>query len=225
MDKIRVLIIDEQESFRESMRQKLSQQPDFYLLDYDPSKDLMATVDENYPDAVLLGSNMVAVDSATLSREIVRRYPNVRVIVMSPRPNDDELFEFIKTAAVAYLDKRTSAEELYSTIRRSYHGEYPINESIVTRPAVAQYLLTLFGEIASMGDGMASIAAPLTHIEKLILTCVTNYSYKKQIARTLRVNERTVENHVSAILRKLITYERAHAVARSMQDDLISADR
>ena len=224
MEKTKILIIDEQASFRDSVRQLLSQHPDFYAFDYDPSENPMETIDANYPDVVLLGSDMVAINSVELSREIIRCHPSIRVIVLSPRPNDDELFEFIKTAAVAYLPKKTNAEELYSIIRRSCRGEYPINESIVTSPTVAQHVLTLFNEIASMGEAMGRIAAPLTHIEKLILTQVTNYNYKKQIARTLRVNERTVENHISAILRKLITYERAHTVAMSMQDDLISTE-
>ena len=223
MDRITIFIIDEQAAFRARVRPALSQQPDFKVFDYDPSEDLMATIDANPPDVILLGSDIAAIRSLELSREIVFRYPNIRVIVMSPNPNDQELFEFIKTAAVAYLDKKTSAEELYSIIRRSSHGEYPINESVVTRPGVAQYVLKQFNEIVSMGRGTERLAAPLTHLEKLILTFVTNCIYKKQIARTLRINERAVDNHVSAILRKLITYDRAQAVALSMQDDLISS--
>jgi len=225
VDKIIILIIDEQASFRTRVRQVLSQQPDFKVLDYDLSKEPMANIHANYNDVVLLGSDITAISSVELSREITRYYPTTKVVVMSPNPNDDELFEFIKTAAVAYLDKKTAAEELYGTIRRGCRGEYPINESVVSRPTVAQHILRQFEEIVSMGRGMERIAAPLTHLEKLILTLVTNCITKKQIARTLRVNERAVENHVSAILRKLITYERAQAVALSMQDELMSAEK
>jgi len=225
VDKITILIIDEQASFRTLMHQALSQQPDFKVVDYDLSKGPMATVHANYTDVVLLGSDVTAISSVELSREITRYYPTTKVIVMSPNPNDDELFEFIKTAAIAYLDKKTAAEELYATIRRGCRGDYPINESVVTRPTVAQHILRQFEEIVSMGRGMERIATPLTHIEKLILTFVTNCIYKKQIARTLRINERAVENHVSAILRKLINYERAQAVALSMQDELMSAEK
>lgn len=225
MDKITILLIDEQVSFRDRVRQALSQQPDFKVLEYDLSEDPIATIQANYTDVVLLGSDITAFSSVELSREIVRNCPNTKVIVVSPNSNDDELFEFIKTAAIAYLDKKAAAEELYGTIRRGCRGEYPINESVVTRPKVAQHVLRQFEEIASMGRGMERIAAPLTHLEKLILTFVTNCIYKKQIARTLRVNERTIENHVSAILRKLINYDRAQAIVLSMQDDLISAER
>ena len=223
MEKITIFIIDEQKSFRTNVLQILSKQPDFRVLDHDLSKNPIDTIHANYADVVLLGSDITTISSVELSRDIVFKYPNIRVIVMSPSPNDDELFEFIKTAAVAYLDKKTSAEELYGIIRRSSHGEYPINESVVTRPGVAQHVLKQFNEIVSMGRGTERLAAPLTHLEKLILTFVTNCIYKKQIARTLRINERAVDNHVSAILRKLITYDRAQAVALSMRDNLISS--
>ena len=224
MDKIKILIIDEQASFRAGVCQALSQQPEFQVLEYDSSEDPMAVIDANLPDVVLLGSDTTASSRLELSREIVRQCPNIKVIVMSPNPNDDELFEFIKTAAVAYLAKKTTAEELYSTIRQSCRGEYPIDESVITRPTVAQYVLKQFQEIASIGRGMERFTAPLTHQEKQILICVTTCITDKQIARTLRVSERTVKNHASTILRKLITNDRARAAALSMQDGLIPVE-
>ena len=224
MDKIAILMIDEQASFRDGVRQALSRQPDFKIFDCDPSDDVMASIDANYPDVIILGSDIAAISSLELSREIVQYYPYVKVIVMSPRPNDDELFEFIKIAAVAYLDKKTPAAELYSTIRRGYRGEYPINDSVVTRPAVAQHILKQFQEIASMGRGMERIAAPLSHQENLLLTLITDCMSKKQITLTLKVSEQIVENHVRAILRKLITYDRA-LTALSMQHSFISVER
>lgn len=226
MDKITILMIDEQASFRAGVRQALSLQPDFDVFDCDPSEDPMASIDANYPDVIILGSDIATTSSLELCREIVRKYPNIRVIVMSPKSNDDELFEFIKTAAVAYLAKKTTATELYSTIRSSYRGEYPINESVVTRPTVARHVLKQFREIALMGRGMERITAPLSHQENLVLTCVTTGIAKKQIAFTLRVSERTVEHQVSAILRKLINYDRAlTATTLSMEDSFISLER
>lgn len=225
MDKITILIIDEQASFRDRLCQALSQQPDFRLLEHNLAEDPMTTVHANYIDVVLLSSGITTVNSVELSREIALNYPNTKVIIMSPRPNDDELFEFIKTAAVAYLDKRTTTGELYRIIRRGCRGEYPINESVLTRPKVAQHVLKQFEDIVSMGRAMERMAAPLTDLEKLILTFATNCIYKKQIARTLRVSERAIDNHISGILRKLITYDRAQAIALSMRDDLISTER
>ena len=221
MDKLTILIIDEQASFRAGVCQALSQQPDFQVLDCDKSEDPMAVIDADHPDVVLLGSDTTASSRLELSREIVRQYPNIKVIVMSPNPNDDELFEFIKTAAVAYLAKKTTAEQLYSTIRQSCRGEYPIDESVITRPTVAQHVLKQFLDTASMGKKMERFTAPLTYLEKQILICVTTCITDKQIARTLRVSERIVKNHASTILRKLIANDRARAAALSMQDGLI----
>lgn len=77
-----------------------------------------------------------------------------------------------------------------------------------------------------MGRGMESITAPLSHRENLILTCITTGNNKKQIALTLRVSERMVEHQVSAILRKLINYDRAlTATTLSIEDSFISIER
>ncbi|NIR62512.1 MAG: DNA-binding response regulator, partial [candidate division Zixibacteria bacterium] len=58
--------------------------------------------------------------------------------------NDEELFETIKTGAAAYVDKRTSTAELVGTIRKVSRGAYPINDSIIARPAVADRVLKQF---------------------------------------------------------------------------------
>jgi DNA-binding NarL/FixJ family response regulator len=207
------------------MRQALSQQSDFKVLDYGLSEDPMGPIDVHQPDIVLLGSDIAAISGLELSGKIARHYPNTKVIILSPNPDDDELFEFIKTAVVAYLDKTTAAEELCSTIRQACRGEYPINESVMTRPAVAQHVLSQFQGMASKGKAVEAMAAPLTHLEKEILICVTICITDRQIARSLRVSERTVKNHISGILRKLIACDRAHAVALSIQNDLVPVER
>jgi DNA-binding NarL/FixJ family response regulator len=225
VNEITILIIDQQASFRAGVRQTLSQQPDFKVLDYGLSEDPMGPIDAHQPDIVLLGSDITAISGLELSGKIARYYPNTKVIILSPNPNDDELFEFIKTAVVAYLDKKTAAEELCSTIRRACRGEYLINESVMTRPTVAQHVLKQFQEIGSMGKAIESVVAPLTRLEKEILICVTICIIDRQIARSLRVSERTVKNHISSILRKLIACDRAYAVALSIQNDLVPVER
>ena len=136
-------------------------------------------------------------------------------------PNDEELFEVIKTAAVACLSKNATAEELTSTIRRACNGEYPINESLITRPTVARHVLNQFQH---MGRTMEAVAAPLTLRETQILNYVAEGNTNKQIARILQISEQTIKNHVSAILRKLNANDRAHAVVLAIRHGWISAE-
>ena len=224
MNKIMVMIIDEEVFFRVGVRQALSQEPDFNILDCDPAQDPLELIDANLPSVVLLGSNLAAHNGLELGRRIARYYPNTKVIMLSPDPNDEELFEVIKTAAVACLNRNIAREELISTIRRASRGEYPINDSLITSPRVAKRVLEEFEGISSMGKAMEAVVAPITHRETQILNYIAEGNTNKQIAHTLGISEQTIKSHVSAILRKINANDRAHAVALAMRRGWISAE-
>jgi len=222
VNKTIVMIIDEEAFFRAGVRQVLSQQPDFEILDCDPSEDPLEMIENNLPSVVLLGSALGAHNGLDLGRKIARHYPNTKVIMLSPNPDDEELFEVIKTAAVACLNRNTAAEELIHTIRRASRGEYPINESLMTRPKVARRVLEQFEDISSMGKAIETVIAPLTRRETQILNHVAEGNTNKQIADILGISEQTIKSHVSAILRKLNANDRAHAVALAIRNGWIS---
>ena len=221
MDKIKVMIIDEQAMFRTGVRQALSQQSDLEVLECDPSQNALELIEANLPDVVLLGSDLTSLSGIDLGRKISQYYPNTKVIVLSPDPNDEELFEVIKTAAAGCLSKRATGDELANTIRRAHGGEYPINESLMTRPKVAKQVLNQFRGLTKTMEG---VAAPLTKRETQILTYVAEGNSNKEIARILTISEQTIKNHVSAILRKLNANDRAHAVALALRSGWISPE-
>ena len=222
MNKIVVMIIDEEAFFRAGVRQVLAEQPDFEVLDCDPTDGTLEMIDNHLPNIALLGSSLGALQGLELGRKIARYYPNTKVIMMSPNPDDEELFEVIKTAAVACLSRNTAAGDLISTIRRASQGEYPINDSLITRPRVAQRVLEQFQDISSMGKAMETVIAPLTRREAQILNYVSKGNTNKQIADILGISEQTIKSHISAILRKLNANDRAHAVALAMRNGWIS---
>lgn len=221
MDKIKVMIIDEQAFFRAGVREALSGQPDMEVVECDPAQDTIERLEDNPPDVVLLGSDLASLSGLDLGRRIALYYPNTKVIVLSPAPDDKELFEVIKTAAVACLNKKTSTEELAGTIRRARAGEYPINESLTARPLVAKQVLNQF---RGFSKTMGAVAAPLTKRETEILTYVAEGNSNKEIAYILEISEQTIKNHVSAILRKLNANDRAHAVALALRSGWIKPE-
>jgi len=221
MDKIKVMIIDEQALFRAGVSQILSQQPDLEILECDPRQNALELIEANLPDVALLGSDLASLSGIELGRTISQHYPNTKVIVLSPDPDDEELFEVIKTAAAACLSKKATGEELASTIRRAHNGEYPINESLMTRPRIARQVLNQFRGLTKTLEG---VAAPLTKRETQILTYVAEGNSNKEIAHILSISEQTIKNHVSAILRKLNANDRAHAVALALHSGWISPE-
>ena len=221
MDKIKVMVIDEQALFRAGVCQTLSRQPDLEVLECDPAQNALEIIEANLPDVALLGSDLTSLSGIDLGRKIAQYYPNTKVIVLSPDPNDEELFEVIKTAAAGCLSKKATADELANTIRRAHSGEYPINESLMTRPRIAKQVLNQFRGFTKTMEG---VAAPLTKRETEILTYVAEGNSNKEIARILAISEQTIKNHVSAILRKLNANDRAHAVTLALHGGWISPE-
>ena len=224
MDKIAVMIVDKQALFRAGVRQALSDQPDFELFDCDPNWNPLGLIESNSPDVLLLDIDFPSLSGLDLAKKIILRYPATRVIVLTSSYDDKQLFEVIKTGAVAYLSKDTTTEELIKTIRQASIGQYPINDSLVTNPQVAEHVLKQFQNMVSMGKGMEVVTAPLTSRETQILGYVADGNSNKQIARILQISEQTIKNHVSAILRKLNANDRAHAVVLAIRHGWISVE-
>ena len=225
MDKIKVMIIDEWAFFRAGVRQLLSQQSDLEILDCAPNHTTLGLIESNSPNVVLLDIDFPTLSGLELSRKIARRHPSTRIVILSPNQDDEELFEVVKTGAVAYLNKNTTTEELVSIIKRACDGEYPINDSLIARPKIAEHVLKQFEDIASMGKAMEAIIAPLTRRETQILNYIADGNSNKQIARILEISEQTIKNNVSSILRKLNANDRAHAVALAIRHGWISAEQ
>ena len=223
MAKTKVIIIDEQAFFRAGVKQALAYQPEFEIIECDPSENPLDLIESVMPDVTLLGSDLASHSGLELGRRIARNFPNTRVIMLSPDPSDEELFDVIRSSAVACVKKNSSPQELVETISRAARGEYPINESIM-RPQVAKHVLKQFQDMASLGDKMETLVAPLTKRERQILTYIANGNTNKQIANKLSISEQTIKNHVSAILRKLNANDRAHAVVVALRHGWISVE-
>jgi len=222
VEKISVMVIDKQTFFRAGVCQALSEQKDLDLLDCDPNVNPLEIIEASSPAVLLLDIDYPSLSGLDLARKVVQRFPSTRVIILSSSPDDDQLFEVIKTGAAAYLGKDTTTEELVKTIKQVSRGEYPVNDSLVARPKVAEQVLRQFQEIVSMGKAMETITVPLTARETEILRYIADGNSNKQIARILQISEQTIKNHVSAILRKLNANDRAHAVVLAIRHGWIS---
>jgi DNA-binding NarL/FixJ family response regulator len=176
MEKISVMIVDRQEFFRVGVRQALADQADLDVSECAPDGNLVECIENKSPDVLLLDIDYPSLNGLELGRRITRNFPNTRVVMLTPNPDDEELFEVIKTGAVAYLNKNTSSDDLLNTIRHASNGEYPINDSLATRPKIAEHVLKQFQAIVAMGKTMEAITAPLTFRETQVLSYVAEGS-------------------------------------------------
>jgi len=225
MDKIAVMIIDKQPLFRLGACHSLAKQPDFEVYDSSPNQDPTPLLEANPPDVLLLDIDYPSLQGLDLARKIALCSPTAKIIMLTSNTDDKQLFETIKTGAVAYLNKSISADELAEAVRQVAHGEYLINESLLARPQVAEHVLKQFQSIHSInGKIMDNIVVSLTARETQILNYIADGNSNKQIASILQISEQTIKNHVSNILRKLNANDRAHAVFLAIRYGWISAE-
>ena len=212
MDKTKVLVIDKQTYFRAGVCQALSEQKDLELSDCNPADNPVGLIETTAHNVVLLDIDIPSFSGLDLSREIARRCPSTKVIMLTPaNVTDEDLFEVVKAGAVAYLSKNTTPQDLAETIRKVENNEHPICESVLSRPKAAESMLKQFQSIVTTGKAMDSIISPLTFREIQVLNYIADGNSNRQIAVVLQISEQTIKNHVGSILRKLNANDRAQA--------------
>ena len=144
------------------------------------------------------------------------------VVILAPNPDDDQLFQAIKSGAVAFLSKDIAPDKLAGILRRIGRGEYPINESLLSRPNTARQVLQLFQSF-SIKD-VETLMTPLSHREMEILRYVAEGNANKRIASTLNISEQTIKNHITSIMRKLNANDRTHAVVLAIRNGWLNVN-
>ena len=222
MEKITVFLVDKQTLYRQGIRQALSGCNDVQIVgECTPGSEAIGLIEAFMPSVVLLDVDLPLLRGLDLGRQITTRCPNVSVIALTSSPDDEQLFQAVKTGVVAYLTKDIAAEELASAIRRIHNGERPINDSLLTRPRVAEQVLRQFQDLTLMGKAMETLATPLTPRETETLKYVAEGYSNKQIAHVLGISEQTIKNHVTSILNKLDANDRTHAVVLALRQGWI----
>jgi DNA-binding NarL/FixJ family response regulator len=222
---IKVFIIDNQSFFRQGIRASFANMTDIEISgDADTDGSLLPLIEASLPDVVLLGTNSAVIDSLQLCQDIKRRLPSVATIILTPQPEDKQLFLAIKAQAAAYLSKDISSDGLVRIIRRCANGEHPINETLTDSPRVAEQILEQFQELARERE-TATFISPLTPRETEILNYMAQGLLNKQIASALNVSEQTIKNHITSILRKLDANARTQAVVIAIKKGLITINR
>ncbi len=221
--KLTVYIADNQPLYRQAVRQALAKQAEV-VGESALRPDAWSLVEELLPDMALVDVGLPFLTGFDVARQIARHCPKVAVVMISASPDDDQLFQAIKSGAVAFLSKDVSGDGLIGTLCRVGRGEYPINDSLVERPNTAEKILRLFHNLSLMGDEVSTLVTPLSPRETEVLKFIAEGYSNKRIAFSLGVTEQTIKNYIASIMRKLNANDRAHAVVLAMRRGWLSID-
>jgi len=221
--KLAVFIVDSQPLFRQAIRQVL--QEDMEVMgESELTPDIWSTIESLLPDIVLVDVGLPSLSGFSIARQIATRCPGVAVVILTPSPDDDQLFQALKSGARAFMTKDINAHELTSVLRQVGKGAYPINETLLSRPSVAKKVLQLFKNLSTMVKDVDMLMTPLSPREMEILRHIAGGNSNKRIAYTLGIGEQTIKNHITSIMRKLNANDRTHAVVLAMRKGWLNVE-
>lgn len=221
--KISVFIVDKQVIFRQGLMQMLANYADIKVVgDGAFLFDVLELIENLLPDIILMDIDLPSLSGLGMVRQVVNRYPGISVVVLSPNPDDDQLFQVIKSGASAFINTDTTVDELVTTLRRAIRKEYPINDILLQRPSAAKKVLNFFQNMAVRN--LSSLMRPLSEREIEILRYVAEGNHNKRIAGALNISEQTIKNHITSIMRKLNANDRTHAVVLAIRKGWINID-
>ncbi len=161
------------------------------------------------PDVVLLDVHMPGGGGRAVIEAVHTTHPEVRFLALSVSDAPEDVIAVVRAGARGYVTKTISPDDLAEAIRRVHEGD------AVFSPRLAGFVLDAFaGEIPVPSDPEIDL---LTVREKEVLRHIARgYTYK-EVARRLHISAKTVETHVSAVLRKLQLSNR-HELTRWASD-------
>jgi DNA-binding NarL/FixJ family response regulator len=161
------------------------------------------------PDVVLVDVHMPGGGGATVVGNVLETHPGVRFLALSVSDAPEDVIAMIRTGARGYVTKSIAPNELKDAITRVAAGE------AVFSPSLAGFVLDAFSRSVPVDEDPE--LDRLTPREKEVLRQIARGYQYKQIARRLNISIKTVETHVSSVLRKLQLSNR-HELARWASD-------
>jgi DNA-binding NarL/FixJ family response regulator len=219
MEDIRVLIIDEHPLFRQGCRWALEQAGDCTVVaEASESQVGLELARTHTPDVVLIDALLSSNDALELARQLRHSTPRAAIIMITAFEDEEQLFQAMKLGAAAYLLKDISGEDLVRAVRQVSSGSYIINDNVLSRPMVASRVLRTFREMtAEEPPEVAQIYSPLSAREIEILDYIARGNSNKEIAKSLKISDQTVKNHITSILKKLQVNDRTAAVVHALR--------
>jgi DNA-binding NarL/FixJ family response regulator len=206
---LRVMLVDDHALVRSAVRGALDA-PDMEIVAEASTAE--AALDEALrarPDVILLDVDMPGMSGLQLIRELRPRLPETKIVMLSVSGDDRNVLEAMRHGAAGYLTKDLGPEALQRAVRGIRQGDLAMS-----RRMAARTLRKFIEGGASAAPGDDSALSALSSRELQVLGNLADGLTDREIADALVISPRTVESHVSSILRKLEVRNRAEAALR-----------
>jgi len=211
--KIRVLVVDDHELFRQGVSTIIKLHPAIEVVG--EAGDGQAAIDlykMHRPDVVIMDIHMPIMSGLEATRSMREFDPVARILILTVSDTEDALFEAVKSGASGYVLKNASPQSVIDSLQRVYAGEPVIPGNLAVK---------IIHELSAPKIAKAPTVDPLTEREIDVLRQLSTGSSNRDIAGALYISENTVRNHIRNILEKLHLNNRVQAAAYALRSGYI----
>lgn len=199
---VKIMIADDQQLIRESLKIILDSDPDFEVVKVVGSgQEVLDALKTESIDIILMDVRMPNMSGVDCTRIVKKEYPNIKVIILTTFDDDEYIYDALKYGASGYLLKGCSLEELSTAIHNVLSGGACFNPNVAGK--VAQFfsqMANLHAEVSFDGEEKEY---DFSDTEQKIIAQIGHGYSNKEIAQKLGFSEGTIRNYLSVILDKL----------------------
>jgi DNA-binding NarL/FixJ family response regulator len=215
---IRVLLVDDHAIERQGVRSLLDAQPDVRVVgEAGDGLEALPLVAQTHPDVVVTETIMPRMNGLELTGQLLRRYPDLKVLVLTRNDREDCVLRLVQAGAGGYLLKTVDAADLLAALRAVMHG------GRVLQPVALECVLDDY--LHRVREPSARrYAVELTAREREVLKLIAEGNTNQDVADLLCLSRKTVETHRGNIMDKLDMHKVTDLVKYAIREGLVGLD-
>jgi DNA-binding NarL/FixJ family response regulator len=191
----KIMIVDDHPMIRAGLRAVLAKQPDLDVVaEAGTGKEAVQKASKHKLDVILMDVEMPDMDGCDATREIRKKHPDTKVVVLSIHAEEEMIKAMFAAGASAYLLKDSGSEEIINTIRVAAGGKRCLGTS-----ATGVFIDRIVQEFGNEDESLSRLSAK----ERSVLKQIAEEMKNKEIANNLKMSEKSVEKYRHDIMNKL----------------------
>ena len=215
MGRVRILLADDHTVVRQGLRKLLEERPDWEVIaEAGDGREAVRLAEQQKPDVAILDVAMPLLNGIEATRQITKRVPSTRVLVLSMHADEAYVTQILQAGATGYLLKDSADVDLLKAVGEAAHGRSFFS------PAIARVMLDDY--VRQLADkGVTDRYESLSEREREIFQLIAEAKTNKEIAALLNVSPSTVETHRAHIMEKLDLHSAAEIVLYAVRRGVI----
>ena len=215
---IRIMVVDDHAVLRQSLHYMLGAQPNIEVVgEASNGREAVELAEKLQPDVILMDTIMPGLNGIEATRQIRRRLPKTKVLMLTGYLEDEYVAGALKAGASGYVVKKSEVDELVLGIQAVNRGN-PYFSSSIGEGDLTDYLWRMKSNSGRVGYDL------LTSRESEVLQLIAEGSSNQQIAQELFISIKTVEAHRAHIMTKLHAKNRTDLIRYALRKGLVGLD-